>query len=306
MPKPKIVFFGTGPVAARSLELLLDNFEVEAVVTKPKPEHHRGKYPVLNVAERHGLTLLHVTDKASTSQLITSRRFSSELAILIDFGIIVEQVVIDAFKLGIVNSHFSLLPQWRGADPITFSILSGQTKTGVSLMILDSGMDTGKLIGQRSLQIETSETTPTLTDRLIGLSNDMLADYVPRYLSGNIKPRRQPHPDRATYSRKLTKKEGVIDWTKSADEIEREIRAFAEWPKSRTTFGLVDVIITKARSVPSNHAKNKPGEIDTVDDIGVLMVECGNGSLCIEALKPAGKNVMSAAAFIRGYKSKIT
>lgn len=305
MPKQRVVFFGTGPVAARSLELLLDNFEVEAVVTKPKPKHHRGDYPVLTVVERNNLDVILVSDKASTSRAVTSASFDSKLAILIDFGIIVEQDVIDAFELGIVNSHFSLLPQWRGADPITFSILSGQTKTGVSLMMLDRGMDTGKLIGQRSQKIDPLDTTPKLTDKLINLSAEMLANYLPRYVSGDIKPRQQPHPDRATYSRKLTKQDGFIDWAKPAEEIEREIRAFIEWPKSRAKFGSVDVIITKAHSVPTNHNGNKPGDIDTVDDIGVLMVECGNGSLCIEALKPAGKNVMSAADFIRGYRSKL-
>ncbi|MCA9309419.1 methionyl-tRNA formyltransferase [Candidatus Saccharibacteria bacterium] len=305
MPKHKVVFFGTGPVAARSLELLLDNFEVEAVVTKPKPEHHRGDYPVLAVAERNLLKVILVSDKASISRAVTSHTFTSKLAVLIDFGIIVEQDVIDTFELGIVNSHFSLLPQWRGADPITFSVLSGQTKTGVSLMMIEKGMDTGKLIGQRSLKIDSLDTTPKLTDKLIALSDEMLVDYLPRYVSGEIKPRQQPHPDRATYSRKLTKQDGVIDWTKPAEDIEREIRAFVEWPKSRAKLGSVDVIITKAHSVPTSRSKNKPGDVEIVDDIGVLMVECGNGSLCIEALKPAGKNVMSAADFIRGYRSKL-
>lgn len=305
MTKPKVVFFGTGPVAARSLELLIQNFDVEAVVTKPKPKHHRGEYPVAQVAERYNLEILYVSDKQSSTRVVSKYPFNSTLAILIDFGIIVEQAVIDVFPDGIINSHFSLLPQWRGADPITFSILSGQEKTGVSLMILDEGMDTGKLIGQRSLKIDVLDTTPKLTDKLITLSDEMLSFYIPRYLSGEIAPRRQPHPDRATYSRKLTKQDGIIDWSKSAEEISREIRAFADWPKSRTRLGSVDVIVTKAHSVPNNHKQSKPGDLDILDDMGVLMVECGSGSLCIEALKPAGKNVMSTADFIRGYRSKI-
>lgn len=305
MPKQRIVFFGTGPVAARSLELLLDTFEVEAVVTKPKPEHHHGDYPVLAVAERNDLDVILVTNKASTSQTVTSSNFSSKLAVLIDFGIIVGQDVINVFELGIVNSHFSLLPQWRGADPITFSILSGQTKTGVSLMMLDKGMDTGKIIGQRTLVIDTTDTTPKLTEKLIELSNRMLAEYIPRYVSGDIAPRQQPHPNRATYSRKLTKQDGVIDWSKSADEIEREIRAFVEWPKSRSTFGSVEVIIAKAHATPDSDRDSKPGDMYFHEDTGELLVKCGSKSLHVEALKPAGKNMMSAADFIRGYKSKI-
>lgn len=303
--KPSIVFFGTGPVAARSLELLSKNFTVEAVVTKPKPKLHRGEYPVLKLAERLGLPVIEVTDKVSTSSAITSRRFESKVALLIDFGIIVAKDVIESFDFGIINSHFSLLPQWRGADPITFSILSGQSKTGVSLMLLDIGMDTGKIIVQKSLAISSGETTPSLTDKLITLSDTLITEYVPKYLADEVKARQQPHPDRATYSRRLTKSDGIIDWSKSAKEIEREIRAFIDWPKSKTTFGSVDVLITKAHVVPINHAGNLPGKLDIQFDIGVLMVECGNGSLCIEALKPAGKTEMSASEFIRGYEKRL-
>lgn len=304
-PKPDVVFFGTGPVAAKSLELLLENFDVEAVVTKPKPKHHRGDFPVLDVATGHGLRVISVTDKQSVSSVVKNGDFKSQLAILIDFGIIVAKDVIDAFPLGIVNSHFSLLPRWRGADPITFAILSGDENTGVSLMILDEGMDTGKIIGQKTLRIDPNDTTPTLTENLIALSNDMLARYVPEYISGKVKPRQQPHPDRATYSRRLAKADGAVDWNKPATEIEREVRAYAGWPKSYATLGTVDVVITKARAVSSGH-KGSPGDITIDDETGALAVGCKNGSLRIEALKPAGKSEMPAADFIRGYKTRLS
>ncbi len=123
------------------------------------------------------------------------------------------QRVIDAFPLGIINSHFSLLPHLRGADPITWSIANGDEKTGVSLMLVDTGLDTGKLITSRSLALDGTETTPSLTDKLITLSDELLQEYIPRYLAGDVSPRAQPHPDRATYARKLTKDDGRIDWT---------------------------------------------------------------------------------------------
>lgn len=298
--KTPITFFGSGPVAARSLELLLPHFDIVAVVTKPKPAHHRGEFPVLALCEQHKLTTYTVTDKASLSALISERPFQTEVAILIDFGIIVSRDVIDYFPKGIINSHFSLLPQWRGADPINFAILSGQVKTGVSLMLIDEGMDTGKLIGQKTLALDQTETSPELTDKLVHLSAEILPEYTARYLAGEVVPRAQPHPDRATYSRKLTKEDGVLDFTKPAEELEREIRAFIEWPKSRTTLAGIDVIITSA-SVSEN--SGEPGAYEIKDK--QLYLFCSTGSLCINKLKPAGKAEMTAQAFIAGYSSNL-
>ncbi len=299
-----VVFFGSGPVAAKSLELLAKNFEIEAVITKPKPEHHRGNFPVIDLVESLKLPVFTVSNKAELDELIDTESFESKIGVIIDFGIIVSQKVIDYFPLGIVNSHFSLLPEWRGADPISFSILSGQKKTGVSLMLIEPTLDTGKLITTKVLQVATNETTPSLTERLIELSNDLLRSHLPGYVAGDIKPKNQPHPDRATYSRKLTKEDGIIDWKKSADVIECEIRAYIDWPKSRTTISGKDVIITKAHSVPVNHPGSIAGDIEVTKDVGVISVECGNGYLCIEKLKPAGKNEMSSQEFIRGYLNK--
>lgn len=300
MKKVPIVFFGSGPVAARSLELLLHNFEVVAVVTKPKPAHHKGDFPVLDVAEARKITLYTVSNKRELSELIATKPFKTEIAILIDFGIIVPQDVIDYFPKGIINSHFSLLPQWRGADPIAFAILSGQSKTGVSLMLIDEGLDTGRLLRQKSLPIEAGDTTPSLTRRLVNLSDQLLKTDLPLYLSGRLAPRRQPHPDRATYSRKLTKQDGILDFAKPAETLEREIRAFIEWPKSRTTLADVDVVITSASVT---HYSGEPGKAQVIDK--QLVIHCGQGALQINRLKPAGKNEMSAEAFLAGYGSKL-
>jgi len=296
-----IVFFGSGPVAAESLRLLAKQFTIEAVITKPKPEHHRGDFPVITIGQSLGLPVHTAKNKLELSELIGSQGYESRVAVLIDFGIIVTPDVIDYFPLGIINSHFSLLPEWRGADPISFAILSGQPKTGVSLMLIDAGMDTGKIICQKSHPISTGTTTPRLTDELIHVSNRLLGEYIPQYVAGKIKPRSQPHPDRATYSRKLTKEDGVIDWAKPAEQIEREIRAFIEWPKSRAALGGKEVIITKAHAVPSEPPESKPGDVEIIPEAGTIMVATANGSLCIEKLKPAGKKEMNAAAFINGY-----
>lgn len=296
--KPSVVFFGSGPVAAESLRLLQNHCDIEAVITKPST--------LKEMSDIVQNTQIHTAgNKAALDTLMAEKNFRSQLGILIDFGIIVSKKVIDLFEKGIVNSHFSLLPEWRGADPISFAILSGQPKTGVSLMLIDEGMDTGKILTQKSLPIVPNETTASLTQKLISLSDTLLSQYLPRYLAGKTKPRRQSHPDRATYSRKLTKEDGILDFTKPAEVLEREIRAFLEWPKSRTHLAGKDVIITKAHAVPSNFS-DQPGDIEVIKDQGRLMINCVSGYLCVDMLKPAGKKEMTVQEFLLGYGNRLT
>lgn len=296
----RVVFFGSGPVAAKSLELLAKNFEIEAVVTKPKPAHHRGNFPVLDLCDKLNFPVKTVSNKAELDQLIATKPFESIAGVLIDFGIIVSQKVIDYFPKGIVNSHFSLLPEWRGADPITFSILSGQKRTGVSLMLLVEKMDEGPVIGCGMQELNGTETAPGLTENLILLSDALLKKELPDYLNGKTSAAPQNelpglipgYPTHVSYSRKLTKEDGRIDWTKPAEVLEREIRAYAQWPKSYTTLSGKDVIITKA------HVAQKAEDKE-------LSMKTSRGLLIIDMLKPAGKNEMSAKEFLTGYGNNL-
>lgn len=302
--KPSVVFFGSGPVAAASLELLRNDFNIEAVVTKPKPTHHKEAFPVIEVAEKCKIPLHLVSNRTDLSDLVASKPFKSSVGVLIDFGIIVSQDVIDYFPRGIVNSHFSLLPEWRGADPITFSILSGQESTGVSLMLLVAAMDEGPLISFGKYKLPANITTPLLTEHLINLSHKLLKDELPRYLANiDFKPAPQTITGRKTsYSRKLTKSDGLIDWNKPALEIEREIRAFLDWPKSRAHLAGIDLIITQAHATPSVGVDQKPGDITVAPEAHEFGVATSNGTLWINRLKPAGKNEMTAEDFINGHK----
>lgn len=306
--KISVVFFGTGPVAAQSLELLLNTFDVEAVITKPKPSHHRGEFPVLEIAKKYHLTVHAVTDKKSLSELFQTTQFSSDVAILIDFGIIVTQDIIDYFKKGIVNSHFSLLPEWRGADPITFSVLSGQKQTGVSLMLLVEAMDEGPLLAVGKQAIESDETTMSLTQKLISLSDILLQKEVPEYLLGDTKGIDQSkmhtlipdYPRAPSYSRKLTKNDGLLDFNKPAVELEREIRAFKQWPKSKTTLHGNELVITDA------HVVNEPGNPGSYElRKNELIIFTSKKALSIDELKPSGKPAMPIAAFLAGYKNRL-
>lgn len=284
-----IIFFGSGPVAAASLDFLSNHFAIEAVITKAVPPHHKQSAPVETLAKSLNLPIIFASNKQELDNIIDNNVFKSRLGIVVDYGVIISAKVINSFELGILNSHFSLLPEWRGADPITFSILSGQSKTGVSLMLIEPTLDTGKLIVQKSLIIDPEDTTPSLTNRLIDLSNSLMLEYIPKYLVGEIEPKDQLHPEKATYSRKLTKNDGIIDWNKSAEQIEREIRAYQGWPKSRTILGTKEVIITKAHV-----SSNQQTQLD---------IKCGNGKyLSIdELIGPSGRK-MNAKDFINGYR----
>ena len=150
-----LVFFGSGPVGRATLENLIDNgVEIEAIVTKPWPKGHKSSMPVLEFAEEHNVKVFTPSTKAELSKLFAKQRFTSKVGLVVDYGLIISKDVIDSFPLGILNSHFSLLPKLRGADPITFAILGGETETGVSLMLINEKMDEGQLLAQEKLQID--------------------------------------------------------------------------------------------------------------------------------------------------------
>lgn len=296
MANDSIVFMGSGPVAAAALRLLAQHTAIEAVITKPQPPHHRDVFPVIAACEDLNLPMLTVSNRAELSALVTAKQsFTSRAGVVIDFGIIIAADVIDSFELGIVNSHFSLLPRLRGADPITFSILSGDHETGVSLMLIVPELDAGPVLAQQTWPLSSDITTPVLTEQLIDLSDKMLRQTLPAYLAGQVQPVPQP-AEGATFSRKLTKDDGVLDWSKPAAVLEREIRAFAEWPKSRGQVGTQQVIITKAHVHPGT---GTPGTVWR--DGKQLGVYTAQDILVIDALKPAGKGAMSAEAFLAGY-----
>lgn len=286
-----IVFFGSGPVAAKSLKSLADNFSIESVVTKSVPEHHKGPIaPVEKVATKLELPIIYANNKKELDDILGCIKPNSQLGVLVDYGVMVSKEIIDSFSLGIINSHFSLLPEWRGADPITFSLLSGQDRTGVSLMMIEPTLDTGKLITRKSIQIEKTDTTTTLTDKLVEHSNRLLAEFIPKYIDGVAKPKRQPHPDRATYSRKINKNDGRVDWKKPAKQIEREIRAYSGWPKSYTTLRSNNIVILKAHVLKSPESESD--------------IKCGDGEYIVidRLIAPSGKT-MSMTDYLNGLKS---
>ncbi len=237
-----------------------------------------------------------VVEKVISGPLNDLGSHKSQLAVLAAYGRIIPQAVLDQFPLGIINVHPSLLPAYRGPTPIEQAILDGAVKTGVSIMRLTKGMDEGPIYKQKTIKLTGQESKAELTERLQSLGAELLVEVLPLISNGQLVPRNQPHPDRATYSHKITKEDGTIDWSKPAERLEREIRAYADWPKSSAQLAGKEVIITKAHVVDFS---GKPGELELRDK--ELLVFCGQGALVIDELKPAGKTKMNAAAFINGY-----
>ena len=290
------IFFGSGPVAAQSLQKLLLWQPVAAVVTKRTPAHHKEPAPVETLANQHNIPLFFADTKAELDTLITSGTLPNTLfGIVIDYGVIMSKQTIEHFAKGIINSHFSLLPEWRGADPITFALLSGQQTTGVSIMCIDEGLDTGDLLTTAPYTIKSTDTNTSLTNELISLSDTLLRQCIPGYLDGTITPHPQPQAI-ATYSKKLHKTSGVINCNKPATVIEREIRAFEGWPTSRLL--VQDTWIT----IHVGRLANEPIPAGTLAIYNKqLLLGTRLGSLEILSLQPAGKKIMDAPAFINGY-----
>lgn len=299
MVKPSIVFFGSGPVAAASLAGILDSWEIELVITKARPAYHKTPAPVEELALQHDLPLKFANTKKEVDQVLTNTDIDSPVGLLVDFGVIVSPFAINRFEKGIINSHFSLLPRWRGADPITYCLLEGDDETGVSLMKIIAKLEEGPLIAQEKLPLPDKIDAGQLTELLVTLSNSMINKYLPLFLHNQLKTRPQLTSG-VTYSHKIKKFDGIIDWAETADRIEREIRAYAIWPKSRTMLDGIDCIITEA---DVTKAVGTPGKYKVTG--GSLLIFAKKDALSIKRLKPAGKKEMDIEAFLAGYKPRL-
>lgn len=298
-----IVFFGNERLAtgvtttAPTLKALIDaGYNVVAVVSNYAVGESRSTRPleIQAVAEQHHIPLLLPSKLEDiTDQL---KNYAASVGVLVAYGKIVPQSTIDIFPHGIINIHPSLLPLHRGPTPIESAILEGTDKTGVSLMQLIQAMDAGPVYGQSEVTLNGNESKQLLADELLEIGAAMLIELLPGILRGSVIA--VPQNDaRATYDKRLAKEDGIIDWTQSAERIEREIRAFLEWPKSRTTLAGKEVVITQA------HVVNESGEPRTIKiNDKQLIVCCGQQALAIDKLKPAGKNEISSEAFLAGYR----
>lgn len=306
-----ILFFGNERLAtgitttAPTFRALLESgYKIPAVISSFNSGASRNTrdLEIAVAAQSHNIPVLLPDNLTEIKQQLSD--FHADIGVLAAYGKIVPQEIIDLFSHGIINIHPSLLPLHRGPTPIESAILHGETKTGVSIMQLVKAMDAGPVYAQSEIKLTGAETKETLAATLLDAGQAMLIELLPDILDGKIVPLPQDE-SHATYDQRIKKADGVIDWQKSAIMLEREIRAYAEWPKSRAKLAGADVIITKAHVNSEQKSSEIPGTIIVLGSKDGLNVVTSDGILAIDRLKPAGKQEMSAQAFLAGYKNRL-
>ncbi|MCO6452960.1 MAG: methionyl-tRNA formyltransferase [Caldilineales bacterium] len=296
----RTVFMGTPDFAVPVLRALLDAPEIEpvGVVTQPDRPAGRGRKvqrsPVKEVAEAAGVPVLQPQRLREADAFAGLAALEPELIVVAAYGQILRPEVLSLPRHGCVNVHASLLPRWRGASPITAAILAGDAQTGVTIMQMDEGMDTGPILAQAAYGILPDDTEGRLSERLARLGAELLIDTLPCYLQGGITPRTQP-VEGATVCRLLKKEQARIDWTQSAAQIERMVRAYEPWPGAFTTWSGQHLKIGAASVV---EGQARPGEV--VGVIDGAAVGTGDGLLLVSTLQLAGKRKMDMEEFMRG------
>lgn len=292
--KARLVFFGnerlatgvsTGAPALRAL--IAGGYDIAAVVTSYSEGISRSKKPLEVATVAHAYHIPVLTPQKVINDADKLRGFNAQAAVLAAFGQIIPQEILDIFPKGIINIHPSLLPKLRGSTPIETAILNGFDETGVSLMKLVAEMDAGPVYTQKRVSLDGSETKPALAETLSQEGAQLLIDNLEDILSGRLESKVQDETE-ATYSRLLSKRDGHIDFSEPAEDIERKVRAFLDFPKTRAAVHGRYIIITKARIASS-------------ENDGSLVVRCQPGYLeILELIAPSGRS-MSGADFIRGY-----
>lgn len=286
----RIVFAGTPEFAAEHLKALLDTpHQIVAVYSQPDRPAGRGQKltpsPVKQLAVQHGIPVYQpqtLRDPAAQAELAALK---PDLMVVVAYGLILPQVVLDIPRLGCINSHASLLPRWRGAAPIQRAVEAGDAESGVTVMQMEAGLDTGPMLLKVSTPISASDTGGTLHDRLASLGPQAVVQAIAGLAAGNVVYEVQDDA-LATYAHKLNKDEARLDFARPAAELERLVRAFHPWPICHSTLNGDAIKVHAAHTVDGQGA---PGTILTADKHG-LSVACGAGALCLTRLQlPGGK-----------------
>ncbi len=290
----RIVFAGTPDFAARHLAALLSSeHEVIAVYTQPDRPAGRGKKltasPVKNIALEHNIPVYQPENFKSDQAKQELADLNADIMVVVAYGLLLPQAVLDTPKLGCINVHGSILPRWRGAAPIQRSIWAGDAETGVTIMQMDIGLDTGDMLNIATLPIEATDTSASMYEKLADLGPNALIDCLADIATGKATPVKQDD-ELANYAKKLSKEEALINWNDDAAHIERCVRAFNPWPMSH--FIAAENSIKVWQSRVSEQTSDKPaGTIVQADKTGIY-VATGNGVLILEQLQVPGKKAM--------------
>ncbi len=301
--RPRAIFFGTPAFAVPTLEALLDVADVRLVVTQPDRRSGRGMKltppPVKELALSRGVEVIQpkkVRDGTLASRLSAEE---ADVGVVVAYGRILPPAVLDAPRLGCVNVHASLLPRWRGAAPIQWAIVHGDAETGVCLMQMDEGMDTGPVLACESTPIEENETAAELSERLSAMGGALIRRELPRFVTGELSPSAQDH-EAATMAPLLEKRDGRLDFEASARAVHDRARGMTPWPGAQATLDdkRVKIHVTRVEAESGKHGE--PGTVVAADKNGIC-VACGEGLLTILELQLEGRKRVSAEAFAAGH-----
>jgi len=313
----RIIYMGTPQFAVPALTALIkgaapgvllpEGYEIVTVITRPDKPAGRGRdivfSPVKQTALEYNIPVWQPGSFKKVENSDALALYGADLYIVAAFGQILPQKVLDQPRYGTLNIHASLLPKYRGADPIAEAILQGDNEAGVSIMKLDAGIDTGPVLLRRSIPLAEDETTRSLTAKLADLGAQALLEALPAWIAGTIIPEPQDE-QRATHTYMLKKEDGALNWQLPASALAREVRAFDPWPGTYTHWKdkLLKILKAQARAVEIG-TDIPPGTVKMQEDAGhqVLAVVTGSGLLLVKQLQLEGKKAMSAEEFLRGY-----
>ena len=299
----RIVFMGTPDFAAGILKALIQSpWEIVGVVTQPdKPKGRKGTPvpgPVSDLALAENLPLFQPDKVRKSEHIETIRAMEPDVIIVAAFGQILPKALLDIPRFGCLNVHASLLPAWRGASPIQHAILAGDTVSGVTIMRMNEGLDTGDIISSREVPIGEDMNAGDLFDALMETGAALLTDTLPSVFDGTAVYTKQPEESTTPYASMIRREDGHIKWTESADFISRMVRAYSPWPSAFTSLDGKNLKIWRATAEPWSGENTLPGTVHVRGE--ELTVQTGEGLLRIEELQLEGKKRMDAAAFLRG------
>ncbi len=307
MSSLRIIFAGTPDFAANALIALMGSeHEIVAVYTQPDRPAGRGRKlrasPVKEVALEHNIPVLQPNNLKEAETQDELRSLNADVMVVAAYGLILPQVVLDIPRLGCLNIHASLLPRWRGAAPIQRAIAAGDKESGITIMQMNAGLDTGDILQLTSCPITDKDSGSDLHDRLAEIGAKAILETLKDLDSDNTKPIKQDD-SLATYAHKLDKKEAIIDWQNSATDIERLIRAFNPWPVAFTYLNDKTLRIWQAQALPEN-SDLEAGTVIHCDKNGID-ISCGEGTLRLLKLQPSGSKAMDVAAFMNGHAKQL-
>ncbi len=298
----KAIFFGTPAIAVPALDALCGVAEVTLVLCQPDRPKGRGLALAAPPVKQRALALgipVHQPTKVRTvefAQLIRDQ--AADVAVVMAYGRILTKAVLDAPRLGCVNLHASLLPLYRGAAPITWAIVDGQTETGISLMQMDEGMDTGKVLSMRKLPIPQHANAEELSEALAACAATVVSEELPRFFRGELSPTPQEH-EHATHARLLTKEDGRINFNQPCEAVHNHIRGMNPWPGATTSLGDKTLKIIRAKAVPEAAADAPPGTVVTAER-GRIELTCSSGRIEILIAQLEGKKALPATELLSG------